>query len=128
ALDELLLRGAEDLVQTEEPAAARRADSGARRRAAPSAAERRRAILLLLRTWRDLARDLAVAARGGTGQLTHIELLEEISAAVGRVDPAAVTSFLERLDAFAAAIEEYANPELALDVLLLAWPRGRQAA
>ena len=36
--------------------------------------------------------------------------------------------FLARLDGLAAAIEAYANPDLVVDVLLLAWPRTRLAA
>jgi len=41
---------------------------------------------------------------------------------------AALLDFLERLDGLAAAIEAYANPELALDALVLAWPRAARAA
>ncbi len=35
---------------------------------------------------------------------------------------------LSRLDGLATAIEAYANPDLAVDVLLLAWPRTPRAA
>ena len=44
------------------------------------------------------------------------------------LDPEALRSFLDRLDGLMVAIEGYANPELALDVLLLAWPRSRALA
>jgi hypothetical protein len=35
---------------------------------------------------------------------------------------------MARLDDLAAAIEAYANPELVIDVLLLAWPHATRAA
>ena len=98
------------------PAAGRQLPRGA-------PAERRRAVLALLSAWRPLARDLALAANGGTRQLVHLDLLEEISDAGARLDRRAIVDFLSLLDELAAAIEAYANAELALDVLLLAWPR-----
>ena len=89
----------------------------------PAPAERRRALLQLLDTWRDLGRDLAVASRGGRTGLRQVELLEELGSAGERLDPAALDAFLARVDSLAGAVEAYANPELALDVLLLQWPR-----
>lgn len=90
--------------------------------------ERRRAALSALHAWRVVARDLAVASRGGRAELQHIDLLEEIAEAAAEVDPAAVVRFLGRLDALASAVEAYANPELCLDVLVLAWPRRQATA
>lgn len=87
-----------------------------------SAAERRRAALALLGAWRDVGRDLLVVARGGRAQVIDHELIEELGSAAADLDPAAIASFLDRLDRTAALIAGNVNPELALDVLVLAWP------
>jgi hypothetical protein len=60
--------------------------------------------------------------------LRQHELLDELVAAGGSVDVGRVTAFLERIDAVGRALDAYANPELALDVLLLEWPRTTAAA
>jgi DNA polymerase III subunit delta' len=99
------------------------ADSGpeaADSRAAPAA--RRRAVLSLGSTWRGLARDLAVARRGGRAELREVGLLEEITALAGRLGDGDVERFLDLLDRCLAAVELNANPELVADVLLLSWP------
>ncbi|MDQ3870880.1 MAG: hypothetical protein M3301_04595, partial [Chloroflexota bacterium] len=104
--------------------------SGRARRTTPPA-ERRRAALAVVAAWRARARDLAVATQGGKGEIREIDLLEEIQARAADLQPAELAAFLDRLDQMANAIEAYANPELALDVLLLRWPRahpGRDAA
>ncbi len=87
-----------------------------------TAAERRRSALALLDVWRDLARDLAVVARGARSGLRDPGLLDDLEAAAGGVDPTAAAAFLARLERTAGLIEANANPELALDVLVLAWP------
>jgi len=81
------------------------------------------------RKTQDVGRDLAVVAGGGRREVRQLDMLEDLEAAAAAgVDPAALVAFLERLDALGAAIEEYANPELVLDALMLAWPgRGRAA-
>ena len=56
------------------------------------------------------------------------EQLDELVAGAARLDPEALRGFLDRLDGLMVAIEGYANPELALDVLLLAWPRSSALA
>ena len=109
--------------RSRQPASA--AERGARR---PSPAERRSAVASVVNVWRDVCRDLAVAARGGTAELHQLELLDELVAAGAAIDPDAVTRFLARLDAAGRQIDAYANPELALDALLLAWPRAQSAA
>lgn len=91
----------------------------------PQPAERRRAALRVIAAWRDLGRDLAVAARGGTGEVRHLDLLEELMPAANAVDFVQLLAFLERLDGLGAAIEAYANPELVLDSLVLGWPHLR---
>ena len=90
-------------------------------RAAPAA--RRRAVLSLGSTWRGLARDLAVARRGGRAELREVELLEEITELAGRFGDAEIERFLDLLDRYLAAVDMNANPELVADVLLLSWPR-----
>ena len=103
-----------------------RLGTGAGGRAAP--AERRRAAIRVLLTWREVGRDLAVVCRGGAVEVRNLSLLDELRAAAAGIDEAALLDFLERLDGLAAAIEAYANPELALDALVLAWPRAARAA
>jgi DNA polymerase-3 subunit delta' len=111
-----------------EPAPRRRttkSGSGTRR---ASPAERRAAVTCVLAVWRDVARDLAVAARGGRRELRQHELLEELSTAGASLAPADMARFLGRIETVSRAIDQYANPELALDALLLEWPRTRAAA
>jgi len=98
------------------------------RRPLPSPAERRRSVRGLLVVWRGLARDLAVAGRGGRAQVRWIELLNELEGTVATLDAGAVERFLALLERVSALVEGNANPELALDVLLLAWPRSRLPA
>jgi DNA polymerase III delta' subunit len=87
-----------------------------------AATERRRGALTLIDAWRMLALDLARAERGGSGGLHDPALLEEIDAAAGRLTHGATGAFLGRLDEAGRAIEGNASPELAMDVLALAWP------
>jgi hypothetical protein len=54
-------------------------------------------------------------------------MLEDLTAAAARVDSESLGAFLAGLDRTAALLEGNANPELALDVLVLAWPRARGA-
>jgi DNA polymerase-3 subunit delta' len=94
----------------------------------PQPAERRRAALRVIDAWRAVGRDLAVAGTGGRAQIRRIDLLEELEGAAARIDPVALLAFLDRLDGLGAAIEAYANPELVMDHLVLAWPHLRKAA
>ena len=93
-----------------------------------SPAERRAAVIQVLAVWRDVARDLAVAARGGRRELRLHDLLDELVETGAAVNPAQAATFLDRLDAMSRAVDAYANPELALDALLIEWPQRRQAA
>jgi hypothetical protein len=95
-------------------------------RAAP--AVRRAASLALIEIWRDVARDLVVVLAGGTGLVRDLAMLEDYERAALGTSIDEVAAFLARLDGLAAAIEAYANPDLVVDVLLLAWPRARLAA
>lgn len=98
-------------------------EPAAGQRGAP--AQRRAAINQLLAIWRDLARDLALAAHGARSELRQPELLDELEKAAAAVEPGQLTAFVSRLDASVAALDAYANPDLLLDTLLLAWPRTR---
>ena len=126
--------GTASAASTEAAAAARGSRARARREpasdAAPdsardrqSPASRRRAVLALGTTWRSVARDVALASRGARAELRHVDLLEEIVAVAAACPPGAAERFLVRLDVVLRAVEQNANPELALDTLLLAWPK-----
>jgi hypothetical protein len=52
-------------------------------------------------------------------------MLEELTVAGARVDLESLAAFLIRLERSAALVDGNANPELALDVLVLGWPRVR---
>lgn len=94
----------------------------------PTAAARRRAAGWLIDTWRDLGRDLAVLEIGEPTRVRDVGLLEELSAAVPRLEPGSVGHFLGRLVRASEELDANASPELLLDVLVLAWPRARPAA
>ncbi len=91
-------------------------------------AERRRAARQLLAIWRDLARDLAVAGAGGRRAVNDVALLEEIEAAASALPPGDAASFLVRLDEVTGLVAGNVSPELAVDVLILAWPHPVRAA
>ena len=93
-----------------------------------SPAERRAAVTQVLAVWRDVARDLAVAAQGGRRELRLHDLLDELVQAATGMDVRQATGFLDRVEAMSRAVDAYANPELALDALLVEWPQRRQAA
>lgn len=97
------------------------ADAPTARRQSP--AERRAALAQVIAIWRDVARDLAVAAHGGGRELALRDAVDQLSTYAARVPPAASAVFLARLDALSRAVDAYANPELVLDSLLLEWPR-----
>jgi DNA polymerase-3 subunit delta' len=128
--DGALLAAAAGAAQTNDedaptPKGRSKSTTGARR---ASPAERRAAVAQILAVWREVARDLAVAARGGKRELHQHELLDELGSAASRVDASQVTAFLQRIDNLGRALDSYANPELVLDTLLIEWPRAKQAA
>jgi DNA polymerase-3 subunit delta' len=94
--------------------------------------ERRRALQVIIEVWRDVGRDLAVAACVDGRAIRDLDQLEELTAVAGRIDAVFLRRFLDRLDRLSLAVEGYASPELTLDALLLSWPRpsraGRSAA
>jgi DNA polymerase III subunit delta' len=91
-------------------------------------AERRRAVMVILGLWQDLSVDLAVAGLGGRQQVSDLALLDDLAEAAASVSPAQVGEFMVRLDRIAELVEGNAGPELALDVLVLTWPRATSVA
>ena len=89
-----------------------------------SPAERRLAALRLIETWRALTRDVAVTALGLPDAARRLDLADELRTAAGRIPGPGLVAFMGRLDRLAVAVEAYANPELAIDALLLSWPRA----
>jgi DNA polymerase III delta' subunit len=107
--------------------------------ASASAAERRRATTIVIGLWRDLVRDLLLVRLGDERQVRDVGLLDDLRGAAARLGPsrdadsvagagpspdAALAGFLARLDAVGELVEANTRPELALDSLLLGWPRS----
>lgn len=101
-------------------------DPGSAGKVAP--AERRRAARQLLTIWRDVARDLAVASVGGRRSVHDVGLIEDVDRAAATLAPGAAAAFLARLDRVAELVAGNVGPELAIDVLVLAWPSRKRAA
>ena len=93
-----------------------------------SPAERRRAAAQLVDVWRDLAIDLARTQHGDLRRLHDPGLLEEIDSAATRIPAGSIGGFLARLARIDEVLEGNANPELAIDVVALAWPRAEAPA
>lgn len=93
-----------------------------------SPAERRRAASGLLDVWRETARDLAMVGLGDRSALSDPDLLEEYTELAARLSSGSIGRFLVRLDRAMQLLDSNANPELAADVLVLAWPRLTAAA
>jgi DNA polymerase III delta' subunit len=85
--------------------------------------ERRRAAAQLVDLWRDLALDLERVRLGDGGRLHDPGLLEEMRSTAARLQDRSLAPFIARLARIAEAIDGNASPELAVDVLALAWPR-----
>ena len=104
------------------------ADSGAAATPDPAgpklaASDRRAAAAALIEIWASVGRDLTVASLGGAGQMRELALLDELPGFAAAVSQATLAAFMERLAAVAIQIDGNVNPELALDVLALSWPR-----
>jgi DNA polymerase III delta' subunit len=89
-----------------------------------AAADRRAAANTLVAIWSSVGRDLAVARAGGIRQLREMALVGDVRAVAPSVSVATLQLFLEQLGKVATQLDENVNPELALDVLALSWPRG----
>ena len=86
-------------------------------------AERRLAAAALLATWTAVARDVAVVAAGSRASVRDPALLDDLEAVASRMPHGAPAAFAGRLARSAELLEANANPELLVDVLVLAWPR-----
>ncbi len=87
-------------------------------------AERRQAAATLIATWTAVARDLAVVAAGSRAAVRDPALLDDLEAVASGTPPGSAAAFTGRLVDAAELLEANANPELLVDVLVLAWPRG----
>jgi hypothetical protein len=107
--------------------AARGDDGGPADSAGPgpklAASDRRAAAATLIEIWASVGRDLTVASLGGARQMREIALLDELPRFAEAVSQATLAAFMEKLAEVAIQIDENVNPELALDVLALSWPR-----
>ena len=92
------------------------------------ASERRRAAEILIGRWTDVARDLALVGGGGARSVRDPVMLEELAATSTTLEPAAISRFLDRASRGAELLANNVSPELLLDSLALAWPRGRVIA
>jgi DNA polymerase-3 subunit delta' len=88
-----------------------------------AAADRRAAANTLVEIWSAVGRDLAVARAGGVRELREMELVDEVRAVAPAISAGTLAAFLEQLGKVATQLDENVNPELALDVLALSWPR-----
>jgi DNA polymerase III subunit delta' len=93
-----------------------------------AASDRRSAAATLLEVWASIGRDLSVAQAGGAPQLRELDLVDELRSVAPSVPTATLASFLRRVGEIATQLDDNLNPELALDVLALSWPRAESAA
>jgi DNA polymerase-3 subunit delta' len=91
------------------------------------ATERRRAAAVLIEIWRDVARDLLLVELGEERRLRDPALLDDLRGAAA-IPEAELRGFIGRLARAAELLEANVSPELAVDALLLAWPRPAAAA
>ena len=87
-------------------------------------AERRQAAAALLATWTAVTRDLAVAAAGSGAAIRDPALLDDLATTAATISPGSAVAFLGRLAEAAELLDANANPELLVDVLVLAGPRA----
>jgi hypothetical protein len=102
-------------------------DGAAGRDVRAPAVERRRAAAAFVEIWRDLVRDLALVVHGEERRLRDPGLLDDLRL-FGDLGAVELGEFLVRLDRTSELIEANVSPELAIDVLLLAWPRRARVA
>jgi hypothetical protein len=70
-----------------------------------------------------VTRDLAVVAAGSPAAVRDAALLDDLAGLASRIAPGAPAAFAVRLVRAGELLEANANPELLVDVLVLAWPR-----
>jgi hypothetical protein len=97
-------------------------DSEVDARVAPSA--QRGAALLVTEVWLALARDLLLAAAGRPLLAPSGELAPEIGRLGARIGTAPLVAMVRLLERIHDGLRENGSPRLALEVAMLAWPRG----
>jgi DNA polymerase III, delta subunit len=102
---------ADDVAPNDEPLAGKLA-----------ASDRRSAAATLMEIWAAVGRDVAIVKAGGARQLHELGLVDELRAITPAVSGVTLMGFLAQLATVATQLDENVNPELALDVLALAWP------
>jgi DNA polymerase-3 subunit delta' len=124
--------GPQDAVAEPTASADEMDDAAETSAASATAAERRRAAAIVIGLWRDLVRDLLVVRLDDERSVRDPGLLDDLRVAAGqfgasgdaaRAADAELAVFLARLDAVGELVEANARPEIALDSLLLGWPR-----
>jgi hypothetical protein len=76
--------------------------------------------------WQDVARDLVLVELGEPRRARDVTLLDDLAAAAARLvaRPSHARRFLPRLARATELVEGNVAPELAIDVLVLAWRQG----
>jgi hypothetical protein len=74
-----------------------------------------------------VTRDLLAVALGDSRAVREPALLDDLVPVAESVPREALTAFLARLAETGGRLEANVSPELALDVLVLAWPRSADA-
>jgi len=88
------------------------------------AAERRRAAMFILEVWRDLTRDLLLAGLGELAAVHDPALIDDLLTVAPALPAGEMRAFLGRLAKAGELLEANVGAELALDSLILAWPRA----
>jgi DNA polymerase III subunit delta' len=87
------------------------------------AALQRVAAMAIVEAWRDLARDLLVAAAGRAAASGAEEMIPKLPDAARRVGGQPLSVFLGLLEQVHDGLAQNASPRLALDAAMLAWPQ-----
>jgi DNA polymerase III gamma/tau subunit len=92
--------------------------------ARPTSAAQREAALQIVDAWRDLARDLLLAAAGRPAIATTVALIPDLEGTARAIGQPAIRAFIAELERIREALRLNAAPRLALEVAMLAWPGG----
>jgi hypothetical protein len=91
-------------------------------------AAQRAAAVLVIEAWRDLARDLLMAAAGRLHLVSAASDRDQIESVGRTADRTELIAFLALAGRIADGLRENAAPRLALEIAMLAWPRTGAAA
>jgi hypothetical protein len=92
--------------------------------ARPTSAAQREAALQIVDAWRDLGRDLLLAAAGRPAIATTVVLIPDLEGTARAIGQPAIRAFIAELERIREALRLNAAPRLALEVAMLAWPGG----